>query len=134
VTETVNWFENDVLLAVERATDRLLTALAFQGEALAATNAPSAKPGFDTGFMRAAIYGVGPTGSHRDEARGKAQALADRELAPAIDLEEHTAGIHAAAEYTVYWETRFGFLYRAIEELQGMTDGVIREVARGGLR
>lgn len=126
----VNWYENDLLLVVENATDELLTQLAFQGEAHAKVNAPSAKPGFDTGFMRNAIYGIGPMGSHREQARAEATAVADRPMASTPDLPEHTAGIHAAAEYTIYWEMQFSFLYRAIEQLQEDAGGIIREVGR----
>ena len=126
----VNWYDNDVLLAVEGATDELLTQLALQGEGIAKVNAPSAKPGFDTGFMRNAIYAIFPGGDRRSEAQSKARAVADRDMVATPPLDDHAAAIHAAAEYTIYWEMRFHFLYNALQDLQKIAPGVIQEVGR----
>ena len=126
----VEWYAGDVLLVVDEATDDLLTRLAFQGEGYAKTNAPSASPGFDTGFMRNAIYGLGPNDDHRSEAASKAQGVADRALARKPSLKKHEAAIHAAALYTIYWEEEFDFMYRALEQLKKIAGGVIREVGK----
>lgn len=132
MADNVNWFENDVLLAVDKATDKMLNDLAFEGEALAKANI-QANEQIDTGFMLNSTYGVGATEDHRAQAEAEARAVAEREMARPPDLEEGQAGIHAAAEYAIYQEMRRSFLYKALEQLQGRAGGVIREVARGGL-
>jgi hypothetical protein len=128
----VDWFANDVSLAVEGVSAEVLTALAFQGEALAKRNI-QANGQIDTGFMLNSTYGIGPTADHRAQAEAEARAVAEKEMAQPPDLEEGEAGIHAAAEYAVYQEMAQSFLYKALEELAGQAEGVIREVARGGL-
>lgn len=122
----VNWYEEQVLLIVAGATDEALAQLAFQGEGIAKVNAP-----VDTGFMRNAIYGLAPGQSHRGAAIAEARAVdSEKELAGAPDLGEHEAGIHAAAEYSIYQETRVGYLYRALQALIGIMPGVIQRVGR----
>lgn len=117
----VNWYADDVLLVVDQATDDLLTRLAFQGEGYAKVNAP-----VDTGFMRNAIYGLGPGGSHRAEVQG----AEGQELADPPKLEPGEAAIHGAAEYTIYQEEKVGFMYKALEQLKRIAPGVIREVGK----
>jgi hypothetical protein len=125
-TGRVNWYEEEARLAVGEATDEFLKKLAFQGEGYAKVGAP-----VDTGFMRNAIYGLGPGGTHRRaavaEARGTEGAGA-RVLADAPRLDEHTAAIHGAADYTIHQEERVGFLYGALEKLKGIAGGVIETV------
>lgn len=121
----IDWYDDDVMLVVEDATDEALTRLAFQGEGLAKPGAP-----VDTGFMRNAIYAIAPGQSHRAQAVAEAKAAADRELASPPDLGEHEAAIHGAAEYTIHQETKVGFLYGALEQLQRLAPGVIRAVGR----
>ena len=117
----VNWYANDVLLVVDEATDDLLTRLAFQGEGYAKIDAP-----VDTGFMRNAIYGFGPSGSHRAEVQG----AEGQEMADPPKLGPGEAAIHGAANYTIYQEERVGFLYKALEQLKRIAGGVIREVGK----
>ena len=126
----VDWYAMDVLQLAEEASDEFLTQLAFQGEGLAKVNAPSAKPGFDTGFMRNAIYGIGPEGDHRSQSESEARSVADRNMVSTPQLDAHTAAIHGAAEYTIWWELRFSFLYNALEELRKIAPGVIKDVGR----
>ena len=93
----VNWYDNDVILAVENATDEILSQLAFFVEA-------EAKPlmNVDTGFMRNATYAIAPDQNHRNTAEAQAGAVADRSLAPFPDVGEHEAAVHSAAEYAIY--------------------------------
>jgi len=121
----VDWYGDDVILTVGEATDELLTRLAFQGEGLAKIDAP-----VDTGFMRNAIYGLGPNGSHRSEAQGGAAGAADRELGAEPRLSGRTAAIHGAALYTIHQEERTGFMYRALERLRDIAAGEIKQVGR----
>lgn len=125
----VNWYDYDVLLAIDGASDEFLTKLAFQGEGYAKVNVQTNEQ-IDTGFMINSIYGMGPDGDHRAKAESEAHAAADRPMAPEIELEEHQAAIHAAAEYAAYQEMRRSFLYRAVEQLRRDAYGIIHEVAR----
>jgi len=130
----INWYEEDVVLAVERASDEFLTQLAFQGEALAKVNI-QANGQIDTGFMLNSTYGMGPNGSHRGEAQGAAYAAAAfageaKGMAPAPTLEDGQAGLHAAAEYAIYQEMRQSFLYKAVEALQEQAGGEIQAAGR----
>jgi hypothetical protein len=121
----VNWYAEDVFVMAEGATDELLAELAFEGEGLAKPGAP-----VDTGFMRNALYGIAPGQSHRGEAVAAARATADREIAPAPQVGDHEAAIHGAAEYTIYQETRVGFMYRALQGLAAIAPGIIQRVGR----
>lgn len=125
----VNWYESDVVFAIEGATDELLTQLAFQCEGLAKVNI-QANGQIDTGFMLNSTYGMGPGGDHRDVAEAEAQASAPRSLAPRPSLEPGKAGVHVAAEYAIYQEVANSFLYRALEQLQEVASGTIQEVGR----
>lgn len=122
----VDWYGKDLVLLIENAGDELLTQAAFQAEALA----KSGDVPVDTGFMRNAIYGTGPNGSHRDAAAAQALSAANRELAPELALQKHEAGLHGAAGYTLFQELRKGFLYHAVEQLRGQIGGIIHQVAR----
>lgn len=133
----INWYEEDVLLAVEGLTDQVLAELAFQGVALAKANVQS-NGQIDTGFMLNTIYAIPPQGAPSDrgwesgeyESR-KTGLVAPRERVNSPPkLEPHTAAIHCAAEYATYQETRASFLYKAVEQLQKIAGGVIQEVAR----
>lgn len=122
----VDWYGKDLMLVIENASDEILTQAAFQGEALAKTGDVPV----DTGFMRNAIYGVGPGGSHRSQAAAQALSAAERDLAPEVQLKEHEAGLHGAAGYTIYQETKHGFLYSAVEQLAGQIGGIIEQIGR----
>jgi len=121
----VDWYANDVLLAVDQANDRLVTQLAHYVEGEAKVNAP-----VDTGFMRNAIYATTPLASNRGKAESEARSRADRELAPEPTLEEGEAAVHGAAEYTIFQETRVGSLYGALEKARGVVGGMIQQVGR----
>ena len=124
----VNWYDNDVVLQIEGATDEILTRLAFfiEGEAKARMNV-------DTGFMRNATYTVAPGADGRDEAQADAEAVAERYLAPKPEVSEHEAAVHAAAEYTIHQENQNPALYTALQLAQQEAPGVIREVGRDRL-
>lgn len=121
----VDWYGKDVLLVIENASDEILTQAAFQAEALAKTGDVPV----DTGFMRNAIYGIGPGGSHRSQSAAQALSSADRDLAPEVALKEHEAGLHGAAGYTLYQETKHGFMYSAVERLAAQMGGIIQQVS-----
>ena len=124
----VNWYEEDVKLAVDKATDELLTELAFYVEGEAKTGAT-----VDTGFMRNAIYAIGPLTSHRAQAVAEAKSRADRDVAPTPQIGEHEAAVHGAAEYTIFQEMKVGFLYRALEKAQQVAGGIIQKAGKAHL-
>jgi len=121
----VNWYNNDVLLRIEGATDELLTQLAFyiEGETKIRMNV-------DTGFMRNAVYAITPLANHRTQAQGEARAVADRPIASDPDVDAHSAAVHGAAEYTIYQEMINPALYPALEKAQSVAPGIIKEVGR----
>jgi len=123
----VNWYGEDVRLAVDNATDELLTQLAFYvgGEAKADAETP-----VDTGFMRNAIYAIGPLTSHRSKAIAEAKSVADRDVAPTPQIGEHEAAVHGAAEYTIEQEMKHGFMYRALEKAQSVAGGLIQRAGK----
>jgi len=121
----VDWYTDDVLLIVDNATDELLTELAFYVEGEAKVGAT-----VDTGFMRNAIYAVTPLAKQRAQAEVEAKAVADRPLAPEPKVDDGTAAVHAAAEYTIYQEMRVGFFYHALEMAREVAPGFIQTVGR----
>lgn len=132
----INWYENDVLLAIEDITDELLTKLAFRGEELAKKQV-QANGQIDTGFMVNTIYAVAPGGqsntgweSGEYESRKTGELVQRERVTGELQLEPHQAAIHCAAEYAAYQETRASFLYKAVERLQQEAGGIIQEVAR----
>lgn len=132
----IDWRKQDVVLKVSKATDELLTQLAFQGEALAKVNVVG-NDQVDTGFMLNSIYGIGPNGDHYDQTDESGTYLSEmggqmveRVRADKINLQPHEAAIAAAASYAVYQEMKQSFLYRALEELAGDLGAAVEIAAR----
>lgn len=128
----IDWYTQDLLLAVDAATDELLTKLAFYTEGEAKVGAR-----VDTGFMRNTIYTIAPAASTRSGvwATGKYQNKAGdlvsrRVVDSAPPLAPHTAAVHCAAEYAIYREIQDSFLYRALEAARAVAPGLIQAVGR----
>lgn len=121
-----NWYGKEVSLILDGAAEELLTAAAFQGEALIKTDVDLP---VDTGFMRNAVYAIG-TESHRDKAVADALAVANRELAPEPDVPDGEAAIHAAASYTIYQENKHNFMYHGLERLARDMGGIVSAVEK----
>ena len=130
----VDWYGNDVLLAIEGASDEFLTQLAFQAEGYA-----KVEMNVDTGFMRNATYTIPATGespkntgwksgTFKSKATGEMVKRQRVQATPRVP--EHTAAVHCAAEYAIYQEMQKHALYTALEKLQDIAPGVIREVGR----
>lgn len=130
---TVNWYEQDALLAIDNASDDLVTRLAFLVEGYAKVRAR-----VDTGFMRNAIYTIPAVGDIKDKGpesgefeSKKTGEMVRRDRADQTpSIPRHSAAVHAAAEYTIYREMEDHFLYDALREVQKDTPGVIQGVAR----
>ncbi len=126
----INWYEDEVRLIVQDASDAILTALAFQGEGYAKVHVQE-NGQIDTGFMLSSIYGFGPLEDRRAAAMGAALARAVKDFAPPVKPEEERqGGIHAAAEYAIYQEMINSFLYRALEDLVKVIPNIIIEVGK----
>jgi hypothetical protein len=128
----VNWYENDVRLAIQGASDDILDQAAFQAEGLAKVDAP-----VDTGFLRNAIYAISSRRSGRSQAwkSGSYSSQKDgrpvsRALAPEANVQTGEAALHAASEYTIYQEMALGFIYGAVEKVKRLMGGIISEVGR----
>jgi len=121
-----NWYGKEVSLILDGAAEELLTAAAFQGEALIKTDVDLP---VDTGFMRNAIYAIG-TESHRDKAVADALAVANRELAPEPDVPDGEAAIHAAASYTMYQENKHNFIYNGLKRTARAMKGIVAEMEK----
>lgn len=129
----VNWHEEDALLVIDGATDEMLTKLAFLVEGYAKVNAR-----VDTGFMRNAIYTIpargrpvntgDPSGTYESTVTGETVERKRSDEVP--DLPPRHAGVHSAAEYSLYREMEDKFLYKALTKVKGDTPGVIRGIER----
>jgi len=130
----VNWYENDVLLAVEGATDDILNALALwvEGEAKENMNV-------DTGFMRNSTYTILAGGNVPNSGWGsgkysnKAGRSVQRNRIAQPEVPEHAAAVHSAAEYAIYQEIENPSLYPALQRARKQAKGVIQEVGRAKL-
>ena len=130
----VNWYEKDVFATVLDVVDDTLTALAFVAEGEAKVGAS-----VDTGFMRNAIYTIpvegsvgnkgNPSGTYQSQATG---GMVERERVGAVPtMPPHTAGVHAAADYTIYQEMKLHFLYRGLEKAVRSVGGILQTISRG---
>lgn len=118
---TVNWYEEDVILAVDGASAQALLAIAFQIEAIAKT-----KAAVDTGFMRNSGYVVGvDTNTFMDRDSDGHETVDHPEPAP-----PGGATVGFAANYSIYVEQRQPFLYPAALAVQQEAGGIIEAVGR----
>ena len=124
-TGKVNWYEKNVLLFIEGASDEILTKAAFMVEAEAKKDAP-----VDTGFMRNAIYAITPLANRRAQAEAEAQSAARRPLAGSPAVQKHEAAVHGAAEYTIHQDMKRSFMYHALETAARQFNGIIAGVKR----
>jgi len=125
----VNWYDDEVMLVVQGASDELLTAIALQVEGSAKIKITD-NGQVDTGFMRNAVYAIAPDRNNRPKARMEAHAVAKRPFAPKPRVDRHSAGVHAAAEYSIYQEIAQSFLHSALEDVRGQVGGMITTLRR----
>ncbi len=139
VTGKVDWYAEQVLLRVDKATDELLDKVALQVAGQAKINIRD-NGQIDTGFMVNSVYTVTRKGS------GYSQALAEAltqiwskkkqknvnhsgDMGPEIGLPENAkAGVAVGAEYAIYQEIKRSFLYKALEQVVPQVGGAIEKV------
>lgn len=139
----VDWLGEEVVLALERATDAMLAAIALRIEAQAKVNIV-ANGQVDTGFMLNSVYTVTretssypqtwPSGHYavRPDKHGGREALVAQERAPEADLPPDASALVAVgAAYAIGPELRQSFLYKAVEQVAGEeAQAEIRHIAR----
>lgn len=129
----VDWYGERVLLIVADATDEVVNSIALQIEAEAKPNMP-----VDTGFMRNATYVIlaGKVPLERGWSSGEYKSNKTGEMVrrgrvnEVPKLKEHTAGVHMAADYSIYQEIRNSFLYNALQKVAGTVGGIVKQVKR----
>ena len=132
MTGEVDWYGEDVLAVCLDVGDDTLTALAFVAEGEAKIGAS-----VDTGFMRNAIYTIpvdgsatpgNPSGMYQSPKSG---GPVQRTRTGTPKMPPHTAGVHAAAVYTIYQEMKLHFMYRGLQKAVRSVGGVLTTIARG---
>lgn len=119
----VDWFGDEVFLKILEATAEGLEAAAFDIEGLAKQNIV-AKDLIDTGFMLNSVYAKGPKNS--SYGGGGDLALPEANL-----NSEHEALVAVAAEYGIWPELKYPYLYPALEEGAARAGGHIEKAAKG---
>lgn len=122
---TVNWYEEDVILAAEGAMGEALLALAFQVEAEA-----KVKAAVDTGFMRNSSYVVG---GNENTFHARSEEKDGREYNTVNSPEPAAPGgavVGFAADYSIYVETQQPFLYPALRSVANQADATIEAVGK----
>lgn len=118
----VNWYENDLRIAIDNASDEFLKALALQITGEAKVDAP-----VDTGFLRNSDYVIAPgmnTFTPQDGPDGRSTVHS----APSVGDKEAVAGF--AADYAIYVEMDHPFLYPALLRVQRQAGGIIEQAGR----
>lgn len=134
----INWYIEDVRLAVANATSEMLRAVALQVEGQTKINITE-NGQVDTGFMRSSTYvsGLGlsdygetqPSGVYMSEKTG---ATGERRIMPEVlDAGEGAIAVVVGAEYAIHQEMRDSFLYRGAEMVAGsLAEATMTVVAR----
>jgi hypothetical protein len=123
MAKDVNWYAEDVKLAVQGVAMESLLAIAHQLIAEAKVDAP-----VETGFMRNSGYVVGAGDNtfiaQRDTANGRDYATVDNP--PPVADNEVVAGF--AADYTIHVEERHPFIYPALVRVAQQVAGIVQKV------
>lgn len=117
----VDWFGEEVFVKLLEATADGLEAAAFDIEGLAKQNIV-AKDLIDTGFMLNSVYAKGP---NRSSYSGGDLALPEANL-----NSDAEALVAVAAEYGIWPELKYPYLYPALEEGAQRAGGHIEKKAK----
>lgn len=124
-TGSVDWYGDELLIAVDNVAEDVARVLAFRIEAEAKANAP-----VDTGFHRNAIYTITRYGAEGPPDADDVDAQKKQLLAPTPGLPRDVlAGVHAAASYAIFAEFAQPHLYPAAERVAKIAGGVIKQIA-----
>lgn len=120
----VTMYLDHVKVVIDEATEQALAAVAFQIEGEAKVRAR-----VDTGFMRNAVYVVTRDGDDYEQRGMEARAVNPTgEMASRAALADADAAVVAGAEYSIYVEQRYPFLYPAAELVVGQAGGTAERV------
>lgn len=137
----VNWYEERVLLEVDRAVKQSLAQIAAQIEQETKINIREQPVGdhtglIDTGFYINSVYFVTEDDSTYDQT-DPSGVYTDREgnqveryIAPEADLGDAAALVAIGAEYAVYLEMKYSPLFRAVESVAGKINGLIKRLPK----
>lgn len=126
----VVWFGKEVQLVIEGATADGLEAAAFDVESIAKQLIVQ-KDLVDTGFMMNSVYAVGVNKDSYGAAVAASGMNPDAGVLPKVDLETKLEAIVAVgAEYGIWPEIRFGYLYPALEAGAARAGGHIQLKAK----
>lgn len=118
----VDWFGEEVFVKILQATAEGLEAAAFDIEGLAKQNIVSLDL-IDTGFMLNSVYAKGPSNSSYNA--GGELALPEANL-----NSDKEALVAVAAEYGIWPELKWPYLYPALEEGAARAGGHIEKKAK----
>lgn len=118
----VNWYENDLRIAIDNASDEFLRALALQITGEAKIDAP-----VDTGFLRNTDYIIAP-GMNTFRTQDGPEGRSTVNSAPSVGGKEAVAGF--AADYAIHAEVRKPFIYPALLRVQSQAGGIIEQSGR----
>jgi hypothetical protein len=132
----LNWYGSKVSLHFDKITRRGLTAVAARVDGLTKTNIV-ANDQVDTGFMVNSVYFVAGDESTYAETNGNGQFvnrqghLVERQLAPEAPLPaEYAALVCVGANYAIFQEMDFPFLYPALQQTATEAGGLIQQEAQ----
>jgi hypothetical protein len=128
----VDWYTQDVMVAIREATAEVVDAIAHQVEGQTKANIV-ANDQVDTGFMLNSVYTVTPRSNTYAAALAKAAAQNPvRKMAPQVARPKgNVALVAVGAGYAVYQELQNSFLLKAAGEAAGEAAGAeIKTVAR----
>lgn len=132
----VDWYGQDVILAIETATRRGLEALAAVIDGQTKINIV-ANDQVDTGFMVNSVYYASEATSTYNTADpsgnypNKRGDLVQREMAPEAKLiDEALALVCVGANYAIYQEMATPFLYPALLAGVSMAGGTLQTAAK----
>lgn len=128
----VNWYENDVRLVVDDASDELVDKLAFQVLGQAGINIQQ-NGQIDTGFMLNSGYVISersdtfgdtdPSGSYESSKTGQ---TVQRERVDAPRPADGGAVVGFAADYAAHQEMKNSYLYTAVEQVAAQQGASVR--------
>jgi len=122
------FYHAQVVAAIERATNKVLRQIAFQGEALTKVNI-NTNDQIDTGFMINSVYAKAPNDNNFSDAKARAEARnPDAQMSPEIATGTNEALIAVGAEYAVYQEAHKSFLWKAVEQLRAEFPQIVKTV------
>lgn len=135
MSESVDWFGDEVRLKLRDASAAMVRAAAFAVEGQAKVNITN-NGQVDTGFMRNSVYAATDKGLSESASSGtfmshKEGRQIERQALPQMSAPENGALVAVGAEYGIWQEQENPFLYPALERVaQSMEGEIVAEGAK----